>query len=316
MREAIQNFNKQFEFKPELVNADKLGNYKQFVVLGMGGSNLAATIIRNLKPSVNIRSHKGYGLPELEPQTLVIASSYSGNTEETLDGVNQAQSQGLPLAVISTGGLLLELAQTNNLPYIEIPNTHIQPRSALGFDVLATLKLIGETELISEVSKLTSLNPQDFEKQGKALAKNMQDHVPVIYASCNYSGLAYNWKIKLNETGKVPAFFNLLPELNHNEMTGFDVQKASRHLSQNFHFLFLKDSKGDHPRVVKRFEVLEKLYKDRGLRVEVLELQGASTAEKIFSSLILADWTALHTAEIYGHESEQVPMVEEFKKLI
>ena len=127
--------------------------------------------------------------------------------------------------------------------------------------------------------------------------------------------LAHNWKIKFNETGKVPAFCNVFPELNHHEMTGFDVQDASRHLSEKFHFVFLKDD-DDHPQVQKRMDITAKLYRDRNLPVEILMLQGQSRVEKMFSSLVLADWTAYHTGEGYGLETEQVPMVEEFKGLI
>lgn len=315
MIDAIKNFPKQFEYEPEIVNSERPDKYKKFIVAGMGGSNLAPEIIRNLNPMVSLISHKNYGLPEVGNDTLMIISSYSGNTEEAIDGFNEAFAKKLPMAVIAAGGKLLSLAQENNIPYIQIPDTGIQPRSALGFSILAFSKLMGLDDLLKELRELNGLNPSDSEKQGKALAKNTRDHVPVVYASNNYSGLAYNWKIKFNETGKIPAFYNLIPELNHNEMTGFDVQKPSRHLSQNFHFLFLRDQDDDQ-RIKKRFEVLERLYKDRGLRVDSLELRGASKAEKLFSSLILADWTAYYTAQLYGHEPESVSMVEEFKRLL
>ena len=106
-----------------------------------------------------------------------------------------------------------------------------------------------------------------------------------------------------------------MPELNHNEMTGLDVVDSTRALSQNFYFLFLKD-KYDHPQVTKRMEVMEKLYKGRGLKVETIELSGQDHFHKIFSSLLLADWTSYFLAISYGVDSENVPMVEEFKKLI
>jgi glucose/mannose-6-phosphate isomerase len=128
-------------------------------------------------------------------------------------------------------------------------------------------------------------------------------------------GIARNWKIKFNETGKIPAFYNSLPELNHNEMTGFDVADASRALSEHFYFLILKDPE-DNPRIHKRMEILEKLYADRGLSVETITLEGDAAFYKAAVALMIADWAAFYTAEGYGLESEQVPMVEEFKKLI
>ncbi|MBI2506768.1 MAG: bifunctional phosphoglucose/phosphomannose isomerase, partial [Candidatus Colwellbacteria bacterium] len=139
--------------------------------------------------------------------------------------------------------------------------------------------------------------------------------IPIIYSSRRNIALAYNWKIKFNETGKAPAFYNTFPELNHNEMTGFDVQETTRELSDKMFFIFLKDE-DDHPKITKRMEVLERLYRDRKLSVAVVSLEGNSKMEKIFNSLTLADWTAYYTAKRYNVEPEQVPMVEEFKKLL
>ena len=96
---------------------------------------------------------------------------------------------------------------------------------------------------------------------------------------------------------------------------GFDVKLKTLPLSRNFHFVFIKDG-GDDPRIIKRMSVLEKLYRDRGFAVEMILLQGKTEPQKIFNALVLADWTAFHTAKLYGVDPEQVPMVEEFKKMI
>ncbi len=161
----------------------------------------------------------------------------------------------------------------------------------------------------------SALKPLDYEDQGRALAQKLHDKIPIIYASSRNQALARNWKIKFNETGKIPAFCNVLPELNHNEMTGFDATPATKQLSSLFHFIFLKDAE-DHPRIIKRMETLKKLYNDRGLAVETIELNRQEIFHKIFSCLVLADWTAYYLAKSYGVEPEQVPMVEEFKRLI
>lgn len=108
---------------------------------------------------------------------------------------------------------------------------------------------------------------------------------------------------------------NVFPELNHNEMTSFDVKLRTATLSKNFHFIFLKDI-DDDKRIIRRMNILEKLLFDRGFKVEALFMQGKNRLQKIFNSLNLADWTAYHTALQYGVEPEQVPMVEEFKKLM
>ena len=139
--------------------------------------------------------------------------------------------------------------------------------------------------------------------------------MPVIYASARNFAVAYNWKIKFNETGKVPAFAGVLPELNHNEMTGFDISSSTAHLAKPFYFIFLRD-RADGARIKKRIEVLNQLYGERGLLVAAIDMPAGGVFHKIFSSLILADWMAYHTALLYGRDPREVPMVEEFKRLL
>ena len=320
MYEAIKNFNKQFECEPKIENQERLKKREKFIVVGMGGSHLAADLLKIWNPYLEMIVHKNYGLPDIQGKylkdTLVILSSYSGNTEETIDAFEKAREKNLSMAAISIGGKLLELAKKHSIPYVQMPDIGIQPRSALGFSLMAILKIIGEDKDITEASKLAHLlKPVEYEKAGQLLAKKMKGFVPIIYSSDRNMAIAYNWKIKFNETGKIPAFYNVFPELNHNEITGFDIQKSTKNLSRNFYFILIKDS-NDHPRIIRRMEVLEKLYRDRGLAIEIIEFEGQNQLYRIFSSLVLADWTAYYTAKQYGVESEQVPMIEEFKKLI
>ena len=325
MYEAIKNFAKQFAWEPRIENAGGLkpsNSFTRLIVAGMGGSHLAADLLKMSKPGIDFLIHSDYGLPPLSDTTpgesVVIASSYSGNTEETLDAYDAAKHQGLSRAAVAVGGKLLERAAQDGVPYIRMPDTGIQPRSALGFGFKALLALMGEEVALRDAGKLAEiLDPAVYEEEGKELAGRLKGYVPVIYTSLRNAAIGYNWKIKFNETGKIPAFANVFPELNHNEMTGFDVQDSTRPLSQGFFFLFLKDP-ADHPKVVRRMEATVSLYRDRRLPAAVLELveRDANLFYKIFSSLILADWAAYFTAKGYGVEAEQVPMVEEFKKRI
>jgi len=176
--------------------------------------------------------------------------------------------------------------------------------------------LITEEELFNEAGKLAeTLETEEVDADGKALADMLADSVPVIYTSRRNQTIAYNWKIKFNETGKIPAFYNTFPELNHNEMQGFDVNKNTKKLSDKIHFIFVKDSE-DQPRIKKRMDVLWKQYVEKGFPVTDFELEGESRLERIFNALLLADWTAYYIAKHYGNEPEEVPMVEEFKKLL
>lgn len=320
MHDAIKDFNSQFVYEPRIENKEKLIKPRWYIVAGMGGSHLAADLLKAWNPYLPLLVHKNYGLPkvpnEILKNSMVIASSYSGNTEETLDVYEEARKKDISCAAMSIGGKLLERAKKDGIPYIQMPNSGIQPRSALGFSVKALLALMDKKEALLEISKLASnLKPSDFEGEGKALAKKLKNYVPVIYSSEQNEPIAYNWKIKFNETGKIPSFYNVFSELNHNEMTGFDVKENTRNLTKQFHFILLKDET-DHPRVQKRMAILENLYKDRNLPVTAVELNGNDIFYKIFSSLLVADFAAYHTAKEYGLEPAEVPMIEEFKKLV
>lgn len=320
MREVFLKFGEQFAYQAKIENIKKYKKAKKFIVLGMGGSHLAADVIKSYLPELGLTIHKRYGLPAMSNcqlrEHLIIANSYSGNTEEVIEGLRIAHAKKMNVMVIAVGGKMIKFAQKNKLPYIQLPNMGIQPRTALGYSIKAMLKAMGQKKALDDFAKLTkTLSGKKYESTGKALAKKLKGQVPIIYSSEANLALAYNWKIKLNETGKIPAFYNILPELNHNEMNGFDVAPSTKKLSQNFHFVFIRDSK-DHKQVQKRLAVLEKLYKKRKLPVTNIKLEGKGRAYQLFSNLVIADWLSYYTAQSYGLEAEQVPMVEEFKKMI
>lgn len=320
MIDDIKNYAKQFDYEPIVENAPKLKKFSKFVVVGMGGSHLAADILKAWHPELDMVVWSNYGLPPLHEkdlkERLIIVSSYSGNTEEAVDAFNVARAKRLPLAVVAARGKLIRQAQKFNVPYVQMPDFHSQPRLATGLSLRALLALMGERTWLAESKLLaTQLHPGREELRGKEIAKRIHGSVPIVYTSQRNAAIGYNWKIKFNETGKTPAFSNVVPELNHNEMTGFDVKTKTVGLSRQFHFIFLKDGDDDQ-RIIKRMSVLEKLYRDRGFVTEMIMLQGKTVPHKIFNALILADWTSYHTAKLYGVDPEQVPMVEEFKKLI
>jgi glucose/mannose-6-phosphate isomerase len=320
MEKAIRDFPKQFVFEPVVERSENFAYMKQVIVSGMGGSHLAADLLLTVYPTEDIRVHAGYGLPQLPSGVLrnylFIASSYSGNTEECIDSLEQAQSSGLTCAALSIGGKLEKFARQHSLAYCKLPNTGIQPRSALGFSLLGIMKLIGMDNEIQKLHTLAdSLQPDELEARGNELAKTIHGCVPVIYASHRNKAIANTWKIKFNETAKIPAFYNVFSELNHNEMTGYDMIPETQSLSQKFHFIFLCDD-DDDPRIQKRMKICKQLYEKRGLPVTEVCLLGSTRWERIFNSLLMADWFAYYSGTMYGVETEQVPMVEEFKKLI
>ncbi len=322
MRDSILKFAQQFSYEPKIENPSTLlrASKDKYVVVGMGGSHLAADLLSIFSKETSVIIHSSYGLPLIKnselKKHLIVLSSYSGNTEEVIDAFYSAKKKGCTIVVIAIGGKLLELAKKYTIPYIQLPDTHIQPRMALGFSIKALLKIVGDEQGLRDLSKLSNtLKPKNFEKKGMTLAKKLKGRIPVVYSSLQNQALAQNFKIKFNETGKIPAFYNVFPELNHNEMTGLDVVRQTKKLSSKFYFIFLKDV-NDHPRIIKRMEITEKLYKAQGLKVEQISISHTNIFFKVFSTLLLADWTAYYTAMGYGAEPELVPMVEDFKKMM
>lgn len=314
MEKAIQEFPKQFLWEPEIQNAGAFGEYSRAVLVGMGGSHLAADIMLSVKPDISLQVHADYGLPHIpEPQkTLIIASSYSGNTEEVLDAYEGVRKQNLPLSAISIGGKLLEAARKDGIPFIQMPDWGLQPRAALGFSFRALARFLNQEEILKESRALASLDVQKAKAAGWDIAAFFSDGIPLIYASSRNAGIAHIWKIKLNEGAKIPAFDNMFPELNHNEMSGFDAAPKTKKISEHFRFLFLRDGE-DSERMARRMDMTEELLKARGFPVFGSSFQGASRLEKIFSSLMIADRVAFLLAKQYGVDPENVQMIEDLK---
>lgn len=317
MDETIKNFGEQLAWSPVMENRDRWQKGDKFIVCGMGGSALAAGLLRVAQPQLDLLVHRDYGLPRVPEyflrESLIILSSYSGNTEETLDTGREALEMGLRIAVLASGGKLLDWAKQNGLPHIVLP-AGMQPRMALGYALKALGALIGDEQMLAMLST-TTLTPASLEASGEALGAKLGARIPVIYSSAVNFPLAYHWKIIFNETAKIPAFANAFPELNHNEMQSFDVAEQTKDLVSKFAFIFLADEHDD-PRIIKRFAVLKKLYTDRGLPVEEINLTGVTVWTKVFQSLLLASWTAYYLAQHYQRDPSAVPMIEEFKKLV
>lgn len=323
MRESILKFAEEFAWQPIIENEARLVREekarldsrpaRQVIVAGMGGSPLAADLLNAIDPELNITVHKDYGLP-VAPLTLrgdggviLIAISYSGNTEETLDAFEKTGEMGFARAAISKGGKLIAMAREAGVSFVQLPDTGIQPRMATGFIIKALATLMGLDTLAKELTALAdTLRSEELEEPGRALAERLGGRIPLVYASTRNRAIAYNWKIKLNETAKIPAFYNVFPELNHNEINA---------LSSQFYTIILRDP-NDHPRARKRMEAMAALYGYKKMPVEIVDLLGNTFLERVFSSLLLADWFALALAEINSVDPSEVPIVEEFKRFI
>ncbi len=284
------------------------------VVGGMGGSALPADAMRFLDSSVSVSAHRDYGLPEVLPKdSLCVAISFSGNTEETLSFAHTALKQSLPLVIISSGGELLSFAEKNTLPFITVPKGE-QPRNAMFFllhSLIALLSFAGKQNLLEDFNAI-SFNEKNANETAQALANTLAGKLPIFYASRRNGFLTYMSKILMNETAKTPAFTNVFPELNHNEMQSFDTF-APEEVGKLSRFVFLRDSE-DNPRIVRRMDVLKELFEKRNRSVTDIAISGATRMEKLVSTWFVMYLTARSMALVRNVDPDSVPMVEDFKK--
>jgi glucose/mannose-6-phosphate isomerase len=175
--------------------------------------------------------------------------------------------------------------------------------------VLANLGIIKKQskDILSLKKYLKKIIPC-LENQGKILAQKLFNKIPIIYSSNEFKIIAKVWTIKFTENSKILSFWNYFPELNHNEMNGYANIKG-----KNFFTIILK-SNVTHPRIIKRAEITAQMIKERGGEVEILDMPGKNILEKMFSSIILGDWTSYYLALLNNQDPTPVAMVEEFKK--
>ena len=318
MRQKILDFPKQFKKGIETAKNIKISKeFNKILICAIGGSALPADILSawmNIcKIKLSLHIHRSYDLPHyVDKNYLIICISYSGNTEETLSAFKQAQNKKLKIIAITSGGKLAKLCKKYKIPLAIIPKGY-QPRMALGFQFAALIKSLINCKVIKsnklkDVSALEkSLNPQKSENQGKSLAKKLKDKIPVIYTSNKLETLARIWKIKFNENSKIIAFNNYFPELNHNEIMGYN---------KNFKILYiiiLQDST-IHPKILKAMKLFADIIKTKKIEITIIKIKGKNVLYKIFSNLLIADWTSYYLALESKIDPNSTQIIEKFKK--
>ena len=300
--EIFRDFNKQFEFEPKINNLKNLKKSSDLFLAGMGGSHLSADLVKSVYPQLNLKIHSNYGLPQgINKESLLIVSSFSGNTEETIDSLDSALKKNIPVIIISSGGKLIEISKEKNLPYILLPNTINMPRLAIGFSLKAILKIINKKVSI----KIDNLKA---EKEGKKIAEKIYKTIPIIYSSEKNKSVANIWKINFNENSKNPSFCNYFPELNHNEMAGFLNSKKT------FSILMLEDEL-DHPKIKIRMNAFREIYKD-SFEILTIKNEEKDIWNKYFYLILLSNWTSYYLALKNKVKLEDMEMIERFKKMI
>lgn len=314
MRKNILNFPTQFKAGLKLAKDIKLKHgFQNVIISGMGGSAWPANLLKAwLDLPINITVNRTYDLPpQATKKTLAIFSSYSGNTEEPISVYRQTIKKKIPSVIITSGGKFKELAKKNNTPLILMP-AGLQPRMATGYmfsilyAILINAKLVKNksNELIKNASEL---KPEKLEQKGKKIATKLFNKIPIIYAPDKYRILGYVWKIKFNENTKIPAFCHYFAELNHNEMNGWQNPLGK------FSIITLRDP-DDHPQMLKRIKLTASLLKPKGIKTEIINMDGKSDLEKLFNTTLLADWVSYYLALKYKTDPVKVKLVEDLKK--
>lgn len=300
------------------------------VVLGMGGSGISGDVTRAVvepRLSVPFVTIKGYGpLPEwVGRNTLVFGVSYSGSTEETLEAFREAHERGARAVAVSSGGPLGELARSSGIAHVEIPGG-LQPRASLGYLTLPVLAVLVEVGLVRDlqsdvdeaVAVLSSIcdrchrkNPL-HDNQAKDLAATIAGRVPVFYGGHGPAEVAaYRSKCDFNEYGKTPAYWNFYPELDHNEIVGYN--QLAELTKQSLVVVALRDG-DEHDRIALRFEITERLIKDHVAAIVEVRSEGQSVLARILSLILVTQLAAIYTGLAYGVDPGPVAVIQQLKK--
>ncbi len=297
------------------------------VVAGMGGSaiggDLACAALGD-HASRPIFVTRAYGLPPwTTPETTVLCASYSGNTEETLACYESAAALGAQRVVVTTGGRLSELARADRVPVIPLPGG-FQPRVAVAYMTVAALEVAAlcgaGPRLTSEIDVAASHTEQLVAEWGpdapedslaKELARGLLGSAPVVAGAGLTAPIAYRWKTQINENAKLPCFAHELPELDHNELVGWEgAPDVGR-----FAAVFLDDCDA-HPRVKARMELTEKLIADSATACFHVETRGQTTMERVISLVLLGDLVSVYLAVLRGVDPGPVTVIEQLKSAL
>jgi len=300
---------------------------KRVVVAGMGGSAIGGDLLvdlSSLEDSLPIAVCRNYDIPSyVDKTTLVLACSYSGNTEETLSTFKQAIGKGAKVVAITSGGMLQKQARKLGVPVFNV-SYQGEPRSALGYSFIVPMVVLTKLNLLSDkrtdieeaIDLLTGLLPGLSEEcptgsnPAKELAKKLLGHLIVVYGSSIFEGVARRWKSQFNENAKAWAFLELLPELHHNSVMGYSFPQIIR--DQVF-ILMLKPSYL-HPRTRERYNVTEDLLCKEKIAHFVVEGWGSSPVSQMLSTVLLGDYTSYYLSLLQGVDPSPIDTIDFIKR--
>ena len=335
MYSSIFNFSnhikESFEFfdNNSSLNSNLKNEIDSIMILGMGGSAITGLLIKDiLKNEIDIPMHvnQGYHIPKwINNKTLIIACSYSGNTEETLNALEKCHQVNAKIIGFTTGGKLLEVVKNYEYEYVLMPKG-LQPRAAIGYSFPLALMLLKKIGLIDK-SLIESLknSPNPLMKKTKeyslennnniaySIANKIYNKNPLIYAEEGiFNIIGYRFKCQLVENSKVLAFNNAVPEMNHNEIEAYT---NTVNIKNNFVVIWINDS-SYHDRNKKRIKIVSNIWKNKIKEQFFLEIEEHNENKilKYLSYIHLVDWISYHTAILNKIDPSIIPNINELKK--
>lgn len=333
-------FQKILEFPNQLIKGWEIGDgfretidfgrFRNVVFGGMGGSAIAGDLVRSLfdtQLSIPLIVNRGYRLPGFaDARTLFIASSYSGNTEETLTATREAVEKGCSILCVTSGGQLSELAREKGYPLLILPPGY-PPRAALGYSLGVFLSLfrklgIGEISR-DDLAETVAFLEETIQTWGQSeneknlpfvFAKEIQGKIPLVYSSADLLGaVGFRWKTQLNENSKTHVFYQPFPEMNHNEIVGWECLSGTKTFFPHLMMVLLRIPE-DSPRIHLRMDITKQLIEKSGVQVLELTGQGPSFLARLLYLIYFGDLLSFYLAILYDVDPTEILKINHLKE--
>jgi glucose/mannose-6-phosphate isomerase len=320
MKELVQNFSTQLREAKSIAEKALVApgkNIQNIVISGLGGSGIGGSIVSELiadSCSVPVIINKDYHLPAfVSASTLLIISSYSGNTEETLSAMEQGMAKQAQIVCISSGGKVLELAKQHQFDFIEIPGG-FPPRSCIGYSLVQLLKVMvnkgfAKASLFTDLDKAIQLLDKEsasLKQEAMEIATALNGKMPVIYSLGSSEGVAVRFRQQINENSKMLCWHHTFPEMNHNELVGW-TEKNDSLVVVTFHTSF------DYKRTLKRYEVCKPIFQKYCSGVIDITAKGESKLEQFLYLIHIGDWISCYIADLKGIDAVEVNVINHLK---
>ncbi|MFN3916935.1 MAG: bifunctional phosphoglucose/phosphomannose isomerase [Flavobacteriales bacterium] len=292
-------------------------SFTNILIAGLGGSGIGGKIISQLVADdckLPIVICNDYFLPTfVDDKTLVIACSYSGNTEETLSALDDAKRKGASIAAVTSGGKLAEMANANNYPHIVIPSGN-PPRAMLAYSITSLLfllegfNLVSEkyTDYLGETAVFLENNKEEITSNAKHIAAFLHSKTPVLYADAAYEGLIIRWRQQINENAKMLCWHHVLPEMNHNELVGWAGG------SDQLAVLLIRDH-NDYKRTSFRMETSKEIFFKYTPHIYEVFAKGENRLAKTLYLSWIGDWVSVYLSDLKGVDPTEVKVIDHLK---